>query len=119
MPQARKSTSSARTGTFTEPAALKRLERALDTAQTALTELGKDTGRDVSTGARDLYKDLRTFITSARRNRQKLARALRRDFEQAQKKLASTGQPSRPASRPATRRRASGTATKRSTSKRR
>jgi hypothetical protein len=72
---------------FKEPPALKRLNRSLDSAQEALTELRKDTRPDVSQGARDLYKDLRAFVSSARRDAGKLARALQRDFEQAQKQL--------------------------------
>ena len=51
-------------------------------------ELREDTGRDVSQGARDLHKDLRAFISSARRDAGKLAKALQRDFDQAQKQLA-------------------------------
>ena len=73
---------------FTEPAALKRLNKSLDAAQEALAELRKDTGRDVGQGARDLYKDVRTFVTSARRDSGKLAKALQRDFQQAQKRVA-------------------------------
>jgi hypothetical protein len=46
--------------------------------------LRKDTGRDVSRGAWDLYKDLRTFISTARRDSGKLAKALARDLEQAE-----------------------------------
>jgi hypothetical protein len=90
MPPAKKATpSSPRTrAAFKEPAALKRLNRSLDAAQEALAELRKDTGRDVGQGARDVYKDLRTFVTSARRDSGKLAKALQRDFEQAQKRLA-------------------------------
>ena len=89
MPPAKKPTSSSpRTRqAFAEPAAFKRLNRSLDAAQDALAELRKDTGRDVGRGARDLYKDLRTFISSARRDSGKLAKALQRDFEQAQKRL--------------------------------
>ena len=90
MPAAKKSTRSsprARAG-FKEPAALKRLNKSLDAAQEALAELRKDTGRDVGQGAQDLYKDVRTFVTSARRDSGKLAKALQRDFEQAQKRLA-------------------------------
>jgi hypothetical protein len=99
MPAAKKTTpSSARTrATFREPAALTRLNRSLDAAQEALAELRKDTGRDVGKGARALYKDLRTFVSSARRDSGKLAKALQRDFEQAQKRLAGT-----PAPRPRT-----------------
>jgi len=90
MPEAKKPTRSsprARAG-FKEPAALKRLNRSLDAAQEALAELRKDTERDVGQGAHDLYKDVRTFVTSARRDSGKLAKALQRDFEQAQKRLA-------------------------------
>jgi hypothetical protein len=90
MPQARKpSPPSPRSrARFKEPAALKRLDKSLDSAQKALRELGKDTGRDVSQGARDLYADLRTFVSSARRDTGKLAKALQRDFDRAQKQLA-------------------------------
>jgi len=92
MPPAKKPTSSSpRTRqAFAEPAAFKRLNRSLDAAQDALAELRKDTGHDVGEGARDLYKDLRTFIASARRDGGKLAKALQRDFERAQKRLAGT-----------------------------
>jgi hypothetical protein len=89
MPPAKNSTSrSSPPGTFKEPAALKWLSSSLDTAQQALVELREDTGRDVSQGARDLHKDLRAFISSARRDAGKLAKALQRDFDQAQKQLA-------------------------------
>src|SRR5450755_1805069 len=95
MPPAKNSTSrSSPPGTFKEPAALKWLSSSLDTAQQALVELREDTGRDVSQGARDLHKDLRAFISSARRDAGKLAKALQRDFDQAQKQLAQgTGSP--------------------------
>jgi hypothetical protein len=84
MPAAKKPTRSPAprtTAQFKEPVALKWLSASLDTAHAALTELRQDAGRDVSDGARELYKDLRTFISSARRNSGKLATALRRDFE--------------------------------------
>ena len=75
--------------TFTEPAALKQLTtKSLEAAQEALAELRKGTGRDVGEGARDLYSDLRTFVSSARRDTGKLAKALQRDLTQAQKQLA-------------------------------
>ncbi len=75
--------------TFTEPAALKQLTtKSLDAAQEALAELRKGAGRDVGQGARDLYSDLRTFVSSTRRDTGKLAKALQRDFTQAQKQLA-------------------------------
>ena len=111
MPPAKNSISrSSHPGTFKEPAALKWLSSSLDTAQQALVELREDTGRDVSQGARELHKDLRAFISSARRDTGKLAKALQRDFDQAQKQLAQgtgTAGESRartttePASRPA------------------
>jgi len=84
---------------------------SLDAAQEALAELRKDTGRDVSQGARDLYKDVRTFITSARRDSGKLAKALAQDFTQAEKRLASRAS--------GTRARRAGTARKAQTSSRR
>ncbi len=89
MPPAKNSTSrSSRPDTFREPAALKWLSSSLDAAQQALVELREDAGRDVSQAARDLHKDLRAFISSARRDTGKLAKALQRDFEHAQKQLA-------------------------------
>jgi hypothetical protein len=89
MPPAKNSTSrSSHPTTFKEPAALKWLSSSLDTAQQALVELREHTGRDVSQGARELHKDLRAFISSARRDTGKLAKALQRDFEHAQKQLA-------------------------------
>jgi hypothetical protein len=100
-----------------EPAALKRLNSSLDAAQEALAELRQDTGRDVSQGARDLYKDLRTFISSARRDSSKLAKALARDLEQAEKRLASTTFGTRSPTRTASRPRKTQTSSRRSTSK--
>jgi hypothetical protein len=89
MPPPRKPTSPARRPpSFKEPAALKRLNKSLDAAQDALAELREDAGRDVSQDARDVYKDLRTFVSNARRDTGKLAKALARDFERAERKLA-------------------------------
>lgn len=88
MPQAKRSSSTASRSPFKQPAALKRLSTSLDTAQKALTELSRGSGRDVSKGATDLYKDLRGFVSSARRDSNKLAKALQREFDQAQKQLA-------------------------------
>lgn len=89
MAQARRSTSTSRSrASFKQPAALKRLTTSLDTAQKALTELGKGGGRDISKGGKDIYSDLRKFVSSARQNSNKLGKALQRDFEQAQKQLA-------------------------------
>ena len=99
MPPAKHSTS--RPDTFREPAALKWLASSLDAAQQALVELRADAGRDLSQGARDLHKDLRAFVSSARRDAGKLAKALQRDFEHAQKQLAQgTGTAAELASRP-------------------
>lgn len=75
---------------FKEPAALKRLSKSLESANAALADLQKSTGRDVSKTARDLYKDLRSVVTNARRHSGRLTSALQRDFEQAQKKLGSS-----------------------------
>jgi DNA-binding transcriptional ArsR family regulator len=102
MPQAKKPAArpSRPPAAFREPAALKRLSRSLDTAQDALAELRKDTGRDVGQAARDLYKNLRTFLSTASRDTSKLATALQRDFAQAQKRLGNPGLSSRPASAP-------------------
>jgi hypothetical protein len=120
MPQARKpAPRSSRTSTaFKEPAALKQLNKSLDAAQDALADLRKHAGRDVSQGARDLYKDVRTFVSSAPRDTGKLTKALARDFEQAEKQLARrrpvAGSRMRPA---ASRSRTPRTTTKRSTGK--
>jgi len=102
MPQAKKPAArpSRPPAAFREPAALKRLSRSLDTAQDALAELRKDTGRDVGQAARDLYKNLRTFLSTASRDTGKLATALQRDFAQAQKRLGNPGPSSRPTSAP-------------------
>jgi DNA-binding transcriptional ArsR family regulator len=100
MPQAKKPVSrpSRPSAAFREPAALRKLSRSLDAAQEALAELRKDAGRAVGQGAGDLYKDLRTFLSSARRDTGRLAKALQRDFAQAQKRLGGPGSSTRPAS---------------------
>jgi len=85
MPPAKRSGSRGRS--FKEPAALKRFNKSLESAERALSELGKQAGRDVGKGAGDLYKDLRKFVTTARRDSGKLTKALQRDFEQAEKRL--------------------------------
>ncbi len=91
MPPAKNSTPlSAQPNTFREPAALKWLSTSLDAAQQALVELRADAGRDLSHGARDLHKDLRTFISNARRDTGKLRKALQRDFEHAQEQLGQS-----------------------------
>jgi DNA-binding transcriptional ArsR family regulator len=87
MPSAKNTSRSTRPSTFREPAALRWLSSSLDAAEQALAALREDAGRDVSQGARDLHKDLRAFISNARRDTGKLAKALARDFEHAQKQL--------------------------------
>src|SRR5215218_2432308 len=77
---ARKSTASG------EPAALRRLNKSLDSAQDALKALRKDVGRDVSTGTRGLYGDLQKFVKDARRDSTKLGRALGRDVQKLQQR---------------------------------
>lgn len=89
MPQTKKAASRA-TGPlrgFKEPAALKRLTKSLETAQDALTQLQSHAGRDVSKSARDLYKDVKTFVNSARRDTTKFAKAIQRDFDELQKNV--------------------------------
>jgi hypothetical protein len=88
MPPAKNPSRSAHPSTYKEPAALKWLSSSLDAAEQALVQLREDAGRDVSQGARDLHKDLRAFISNARRDTGKLTKALARDFEHAQKQLA-------------------------------
>jgi len=92
MPAAKRSTrsSSSRKRNFKEPAALKRLTKSLDTAQDALAELSKQGGRDVGQSAGAIYKDLRAFVTNARRHSGRLGKALARDFDQAQKTLSTS-----------------------------
>ena len=117
MPAARSSKSStSRTSRFKEPAALKRLNKSLDAAQQALTELRKDSGK----GAQDLYKDLRGFVSNARRDTSKLGKALAKDFEQAQKRVSQAASGSSRSSstsrRKATRAKSTSTGTSRSSS---
>jgi hypothetical protein len=71
-----------------EPAAVTRLNKSLDAAQDALAALRNDVSKDVSTGARDLYKDLQKFVKDARRDSGRLGKALQRDIEKAQKRMA-------------------------------
>jgi hypothetical protein len=85
-----------RSRTFREPAALKRVNKSLDSAYHALAELRKDAGRDISQGARDVYQDVRTLVADARRDTGKLARALARDFEQAERDVTVDRGRSRP-----------------------
>src|SRR2546429_8613183 len=93
MPQARKSTrSSSRTSTsFKEPAALKRLNRSLESAQKALQELRTHAGRNAAGQTRALHKGVGKFLSDARRDTGKFTTQLRRDFEQAQKAAKASG----------------------------
>jgi hypothetical protein len=91
--------------------------RSLDTAEQALVQLREDAGRECHSGRPRLHKDLRALISNARRDIGKLANALQRDFEQAQKQLAEgtgTAAESRAKASPARR---SGAAAKRSAPK--
>jgi hypothetical protein len=88
MPQAKRSTSTRAASKFKQPAALKRVTTSLDSAQKALGELSKGSGREVSKGAKDIYADLRKFISDAGKESAKVGKALQREFDQAQKQLA-------------------------------
>ena len=50
----RRSTSARKSSASSDPAALKRLNKSLESAQNALTALRKDVTKDVSTGAQGL-----------------------------------------------------------------
>ena len=78
MPQARKSarSSSRRSKAFKEPAALKRLNRSLDAAQKALTELRTHASDDAAKNTRTLHTGLGKFVANARRDTGKLTTAL-------------------------------------------
>ena len=95
MPQARRSTSSRSGSRFKQPAAMKRLTTSLDTAQKAIADLRKQGSRDVGKGASNLYGDLHSFVSNARRDSGKLAKALQKEFDQAQKQLAKAAKGSR------------------------
>jgi hypothetical protein len=92
MPQARKSarSSSRRGASFKEPAALKRLNRSLESAQKALTELRSQAGTSAAKNTQSLHKGLGKFLTGARRDSGKFATALKRDFDQARKAASQT-----------------------------
>lgn len=92
MPQAKKTATSASRSKsqFKEPAALKRLSKSLDSAHDALSQLQSQTGSDVSKTARDIYKDLKSFVSSARRDSGKFAKTLQRDFDDLQKRVTKS-----------------------------
>jgi hypothetical protein len=92
MPPARKSSrSSSRRGTsFKEPAALKRLNKAIVDAEKALKDLRTQAGgSDAAAGTRTLYKGLGKFLSDARRDSGKFTTAIKKDFEQAAKAAQS------------------------------
>ena len=102
---------------FKEPAALKRLTKSLESASSALADLQKQGGRDVGKGARDIYKDLRTFLTNASRHSGRLATTLKRDFDHAQKSAKRRATGTRASSaRTSTRAKSSTTSRRRGTS---
>ena len=87
---ARRTTSTRKSSGSKQPAALKRFNNSLDSAQKALTALRKDVSKDVSSGARDLYSDLEKFVKDARRNSGKLGTAMQKDLDRLQKQLRAS-----------------------------
>lgn len=85
---ARKTAAPKTNARFKEPAALKRLSKSLESATSALSDLQKQSSRDAGKGARDLYKDLRSFLSNASRHSGRLGTALKREYEQAQKSVS-------------------------------
>jgi hypothetical protein len=93
MPQARKSarSTSRASASYKEPAALKRLNTSLDSAQKALKELQAQAGRNAAISTRALHKGLGKFLSDARRDAGKFTTALKRDFDSAQKAAKKAG----------------------------
>jgi hypothetical protein len=116
MPPARRSTrsSSRRSATYKEPAALKQLNKSLDGVQKALNDLRKHAGRDTAKTTQALYVGLRKFVTDSRRDSRKFGSALKRDFDQAQKAVASAQRTARSQTRRTTARRSSASSSSRS-----
>ena len=83
----RRSTTARKRPAAKEPAAIKRLNKALDTAQEALVSLRKDVGREVGAGGRGLHKNLEKFVKDARRDSGRLSKAIERDIQRLQKRL--------------------------------
>jgi len=106
MPETKKTSSTASSAlrAFREPPALKRLTKSLEAAQDALSQLQSHAGRDVSQGVRDIYKELKTFVSSARKDTTKFAKALQKDFERLQKGVTGAGGSTKSANRTTTRR---------------
>src|SRR3954454_9370313 len=109
-PTARKSSSSK------EPAAIARLNKALDGAQDALTSMRKDLSKDVGSSAKGLYKDLEQRVRDVRRDSGRLDNPLQKDLEKLQKMLADAAKQARPRSsskrKPASRAKATRSAAK-------
>lgn len=113
----RRSTSARKSSSSSTPAALKRFNKSLDSAQNALTALRKDVTKDTSAGARDLYKNLEKFVKDAQRSSGKLGTALQKDLDRLQKQVraAASGKKTSSARRTSSPRRTTGS---RSTAKR-
>jgi hypothetical protein len=120
MPPARRSarSTSRRSAAFKEPAALKQLNKSLDSAQKALTELRKHAGRDAAKGTKSLHGDLRKFLSNAKRDSGKFSTALKRDFDQAQKAVASSAKSARSQTRRSSGRKSTSSARRSSASSR-
>ena len=129
MPPAKRSTTKRRTTTrkkpaarkspaSKEPAAVARLNKALDSAQDALNTLRKDLSKGAGSSAKGLYKDLEKRVRDVRRDSGKFGKALQKDLEQ----LADAAKQARPGSsakrKPASRSKAKRSTAKRSTAKR-
>lgn len=77
MPQAKRSRTAA---PARRPRALNRLEKSIDTAQSALKDLRTELGR----GGRDLIRDLDKTLTDARKNLRSLSKTVAKDLEKIQ-----------------------------------
>ena len=109
MPPAKRSTTKRRTTTrkkptarkspaSKEPAAVARLNKALDSAQDALNALRKDLSKGAGSSAKGLYKDLEKRVRDVRRDTGKLGKAFQKDLEKLQKQLADAAKQARPGS---------------------
>jgi hypothetical protein len=94
------STARGKSSSVTESASIKRLNKSLDSVQDALTALRKDVSKDVSTGAKGLYRDLEKFVRDARRNSGRLSTALQKDVERLQRQLKAGARGGRTSSAP-------------------
>jgi len=101
-----------------ESSAMRKLNKSLDSAQDALASLGKEVGKDVGGGARDLHKSLQGFVKDARRDSGKLGTALQRDVERLQKRVARSS-PTRGATRAGGRKASVRSSAKKTTARRR